>query len=373
MKHLGLFLRLMLKAAWVRKDRSLTALLSITVVATMATVALTVYSDLEGKFSREFRRFGANAIAIARHGTFSQDDPATMKTILGEKSEVVPLRYAVVTAGPNTRIVAGGTDLHAFHQLNPSWAFNVENKKHNDQIDSGPWLGARVERTINSDLSTYELHYGSKSMTITIFPALYFKSGSEDDSRIYLSLDQFEQLTGLQPDNAQIRIDGPPAEIERQIARLSAALPNVEVKPVRQVTEAQTAVLSRTRGIVLAASAVVVVLIVLCMVATLTGAVLERRKDFAVMKAVGASNRAVNLLFAGEATLTSLAGAMIGFIAGSAIALWIGKANFDAAIVPRLQLLFPVIVGSIALALLAATAPLRILRRIQPAGILRGE
>jgi len=362
----------MVKAGLVRKDRALTALLSIAVVATMATVALTVYSDLESKFSREFRSFGANAIAVARNGSLSKDDLARMESILGEKSEVVPLRYAVVSGEGGKRIVVGGTDLRSFHQLNASWSFNVDPRNiYGKYIDTFPWMGARVAETLLPDTRNYDLHYGTKSISIPIGPA--FKSGSEDDSRVYISLEDFERLTGLQPDNAQLRIDGPPAEIERQIARLSASLPDLEIKPLRQVTVAQTAVLDKTRAIVVAACAVVIVLIVVCMVATLTGAVLERRKDFAVMKALGASNRTVNLLFAGEAALTSIVGAILGFLAGTAIAFWIGKANFGAAITPRPELLLPVVVGSVALALIASSAPLRLLRRIQPAGILRGE
>lgn len=372
MSRTRMLLRLLLKAAWVRKDRALTALVSIAVVATMATVALTVYSDLEGKFSREFRSFGANAILTARTGSLIADDLARIKTILGEKSEVVPVGYAVVTDDSNRRIVVGGTDLRAFHQLNASWSFTVDPRNiYSKFIDSYPWVGARVAETLLPDSTNYDLHYGAKTMRIVVGPV--FKSGSEDDSRIYLDLKLFEQLTGLQPSTAQLRIDGPPDEIERQIARLSASLPQVEVQPVRQVTAAQTAVLGKTRSIVWAASAVVVVLIIVCMVATLTGAVLERRRDFAVMKALGASNRTVNLLFAGEATLTSVLGAILGFLAGSAIAFWIGKANFGAAIPPRPELLLPVVLGCIVLALIASTAPLKLLRRIQPAGILRGE
>ena len=93
----------------------------------------------------------------------------------------------------------------------------------------------------------------------------------------------------------------------------------------------------------------------------------------AVMKALGASNKTVNLLFAAEAALLALAGAAAGFILGSGIAFWIGRANFDAAILPQPGLVLPVLAGSMALALLASTTPLRILQRIQPAGILRGE
>jgi putative ABC transport system permease protein len=372
MKRQRLLLRLMLKAAWVRKDRALTALLSITVVAAMATVAMTVYSDLEGKLSREFRSFGANAIAVARRGSLSPDELAKIRNILGQKSEVAPLRYAVVTDASDRRIVVGGTDLRAFHQLNPSWSFNVDSRNRYGKIsNTHPWMGSRVAQTLAADAVSYDLRYGAKSITIPL--GLTFKSGSEDDNRIYISFEDFERLTRLKPDNAQLRIDGPPAEVERQIAGLSASLPQLEFKALRQVTVAQTAVLDKTRAIVLAASAVVVVLIVVCMVATLTGAVLERRKDFAVMKALGASNGIVNLLFAGEAALTSIMGAIVGFIAGTAIAFWIGKANFGAAIMPRPELLIPVVLGSIVLALIASTAPLNLLRRIQPAGILRGE
>src|SRR5260370_29208724 len=108
------------------------------------------------------------------------------------------------------------------------------------------------------------------------------------------------------------------------------------------------------------------------MAATFTSSVLERRKDFAVMKALGASNRTVNFLFAAEAALLALAGATAGFVAGSGIAYWIGKAHFDAAILPQPPLFLPVLLGSICLALLASTTSLRALQHIQPPGLLRG-
>ena len=181
------------------------------------------------------------------------------------------------------------------------------------------------------------------------------------------------RLTGIQPNTALVRIEGKPQEIQAAISRLTSALPNAEVKPVRQITQAQTAVVGKTRSVVLASSAVVVVLIMLCMVATFTGSVLERRKDFAVMKALGASDRAVNFLFASESALLALTGSIAGYLLGCGIAFWIGKANFDAAILPQPLLLFPVLLGSVALALIASTAPLRLLQQIQPAGILRGE
>jgi putative ABC transport system permease protein len=365
MKRKGLLLQLMLRAVWVRRDRALTALLSITVVATIATVALTVYSDLEGKFSREFRSFGANVIVTAAAG-LSADDLLKIKTAAGSKAEAVPLGYAIVQGPTGADVVIGGADLAALKSMNSWWSLASVPDAGGDAL-----LGSRAALVVSPKSRPFQITFNGK--TAQVRPAAIFHSGSDDDSRIYLSLQQFVQLTGNQPNTVQLHIPGTPAQIQDAIHRLSAALPKADVKPVRQITVAQTSVLQKTRAIVLAASAVVVVLIVVCMVATLTGSVLERRKDFAVMKALGASNGTLNLLFAGEASLVSVIGAIAGFVFGSAIAYWIGEANFGAAITPRLEMLLPVVLGSILLALLASTAPLRLLRRIQPAGILRGE
>lgn len=361
-----LLLWLMLKAAWVRKDRALTALISIAVVATMATVALTVYSDLESKFSREFRSFGANVVVAAHEKELNSGDLATIKTKLAGRAEAVPVGYAIANDRNAAPVVVGGVDLQAFKDLNSWWSLNPVSGSNGDAL-----VGFRAAAELSPNGSPFNLSYNGK--TVTIHPATVFHSGSEDDSRVYISLNQFLDLTGMQPSIVQLRINGTPREIEQQVQSLSASLPQAEVKPVRQITAAQTAVLGKTRSIVLAASVIVVLLIMICMVATLTGSVLERRKDFAVMKALGASNQVVNLLFAGEAAMTSLLGAVAGYMVGSAVAFWIGEANFGAAITPRITLLVPVALGSIILALLASSAPLRILRRIQPAGILRGE
>ena len=364
MTRTQLLLRLLLKAAWVRKDRAFTALVSVAVVATIATAALTIYSDLEGKLSREFRGFGANVIVTKNSGALTPGELAGIRKTLSAGAEIVPVGYAIATeAASKSRIVVGGADLAIFRHLNSSWSFSNAGQ-------GSALVGARVDETIThgADLN---LSFGKTSAVIK--PAGFFHSGSDDDSRVYIPLDDFIRLTGVQPNTALLRVEGRPQEIQAAISSLSAALPQAEVKPVRQITQAQTAVVGKTRSVVLASSAVVVVLIMLCMVATFTGSVLERRKDFAVMKALGASNRTVNFLFASESALLALTGSIAGYIVGCGIAFWIGKVNFDAAILPQPLLVFPVLLGSVVLALIASTAPLRLLQQIQPAGILRGE
>ncbi len=363
MSRRQLLFRLLFKAVWVRKDRALTALISVAVVATIATAALTIYSDLEGKLSHEFRGFGANIIVTKQQSSpLTHDDLSRIDASAGVRHLVVPLAYAVATSRDGAKVVIGGADLEKLVQMNSSWSITGNATQ--------AMVGSRAAAKL-SEGSSIDISIGGRTKHLAPFAT--FHSGSDEDSRIYIDLADFIQLTGIQPSTALVRVEGRPQAIQNALTRLSAALPEAEVKPVRQITQAQTAVVGKTRSVVLAASAVVVVLIMLCMAATFTSSVLERRKDFAVMKALGASNRTVNSLFAAEAALLALSGSIVGYVLGSGIAFWIGKVNFEAAILPRPMLLLPVILGSMVLALLASTAPLRLLQQVQPAGILRGE
>jgi len=91
------------------------------------------------------------------------------------------------------------------------------------------------------------------------------------------------------------------------------------------------------------------------------------------MKALGASGRMLQGFFAAEAAALGGVGALIGFVIGIGVAIWIGRVNFHAPVSPRFTILPIILAGGIAIALLAAGLPISLLRRVQPANILRGE
>src|SRR5262249_36067351 len=122
MTRAQLFLRLLFRAALVRKDRALTALLSVGVAATIATAALTVYTDLDNKLSREFRSFGPNVVVSKQDGTLTRDELARIDSALSAKHLMVPVAYAIATGPDGGRVVIGGTDVETFRELNSSWS-----------------------------------------------------------------------------------------------------------------------------------------------------------------------------------------------------------------------------------------------------------
>jgi putative ABC transport system permease protein len=188
-----------------------------------------------------------------------------------------------------------------------------------------------------------------------------------------LSLQDFQSWTGLQPSVVEIAAYGSAAEVSSLLSNLQHDLPGADVHPVRQVTEGEANILGKTRSTLLWSAIFIVCTAALCVLATLTGWVFDRRRDFAIMKAIGASDGLIAAFLAGEAAVLACTGALLGFVAGTGIAAWIGRVNFHAPVAPRLDVLPPVLLGCLIVTLIATLLPLRLLRHIQPAMILRGE
>src|SRR5262249_32974872 len=241
MSRLGLLVRLLVRAAWVRKDRALTALISAAVVAAIATAALTVYTDLENKLSREFRGFGANVVVTRQEGSLSADDLAKISGALGGKGQVVPVAYAIASAGNGSRVVIAGTRIDAFRELNSWWSIQ-DAGHHRTQV----LVGARTAKALCPGGKEFSVSFGAKQATLA--PEIIFNSGSDDDSRVYLDLHAFTVLTGVQPATALVRVEGRPQEIQEAINKLRASLPELEVSPMRQITQAQAAVVGKTQS-----------------------------------------------------------------------------------------------------------------------------
>jgi putative ABC transport system permease protein len=166
---------------------------------------------------------------------------------------------------------------------------------------------------------------------------------------------------------------GSPEEVGATIHNLEQALPASEVRPIRQIVEGEARVLGKTRATLLAAATLIILTAALCVLSTLIGWVFDRRRDFAIMKALGASGRLISGFLAAEAAALGAVGSVIGFAIGIGVAVWIGRVNFHAPVAPRFGVLPVILGGSVAVALISAVIPILLLQRVQPATILRGE
>jgi putative ABC transport system permease protein len=263
-------------------------------------------------------------------------------------------------------IVVAGTDFDRVKQLNRWWSVSTWPSSQKQAL-----IGVRAMPLVSPKNQPFDLTFQGKVLQVS--PAGTVQTGAAEDSRIYIPLSDFVSWTGVQPSTIEVAANGSPADIMTVMNQLSRAIPAADVRPVRQIMEGEARVLGKTRATLLAAAALIILTAALCVLSTLMGWVFDRRRDFAIMKALGASERLLNGFFAAEAAALGATGALIGFLLGIGIAAWIGRANFHAPVVPRFGVLPIVLVGSMAVTLISAILPISLLRRVQPAVILRGE
>ncbi|HYA94824.1 MAG TPA: FtsX-like permease family protein [Terriglobales bacterium] len=362
-----MFLRMLSRPLLVRRGRALTALIAVIVAASVATATLNLYSDVQAKLHREFRSYGANIVVTAKDGSsLPADSLARVDAALSARGVAAPFAFVVARTAFGMPVVVAGTDFERIHKLDSWWSVTAWPTASGNAL-----MGKRAYQSLTPKGEALDLTFEGHTLHATTAGIL--STGGTEDSRVYLSLSDFTRWTGIVPSTIEVAVAGSPAEIRTMIGTLSAAVPQAEVQPVRQMVEAEARVLDKTRATLLASTAIIILTAALCMLATLTASVFDRRKDFAVMRALGASQRTVSALFAAEAAGIGLVGAVLGFTLGLGIAAWIGRANFHASISPRFGIFPEVVAGSLLVALMAALMPISMLRKLQPAIILRGE
>jgi putative ABC transport system permease protein len=160
--------------------------------------------------------------------------------------------------------------------------------------------------------------------------------------------------------------------VEQYAADLRLLIPDAEVRTLHQFTEAQSKIYSRISGLLTAATAIILVLTSLCVMAAMTNIAAERKHDVGMMKAIGGSARGILNLFLTEAAFLGLAGGLIGAAAGIALSMALGKAVFGVAAAPRL-IVYPISVALTVIVAILGAYPLRHLANVRPATIFRGE
>jgi len=366
-RHTSMFLRMLLRAAVLRRGRAASALSAMVVAAAVATAMLNLYVDVQVKLRKEFRNYGANVVVVAPEGqTLPAEALQKVRSVIAGRGLAVPFAYVAARTGDGQSVVVAGTDFDEVRKLDNWWSVTNWPAGAQDAL-----VGTRAAAVVSPQGKPFALSFQGK--TIQLNPAGILRTGASEDSRVYISRQDFESWTGISPSTIEIAAAGSPAEIDGVVQTLTQLLPAAQVRPVRQVMEGEARVLGKTRATLLAASALIILTSALCVLSTLMGWVFDRRRDFAIMKALGASERLISGFFAAEAAVLGAAGAVLGFVIGVGVAAWIGRVNFHAPVVPRFNVLPLILVGSVGVALLSAALPMWLLQRVQPAVILRGE
>ena len=347
-----------------RRARALSALVALTVSAAVATALLTLYADLDAKLHHEFRSFGANVV-ITQQAGLASDSLAKARQAAGADARAALFAYAVATTDRGTNVVVAGVDFPAVRALDAWW-----------QVDRWPdepqqaLLGQRAAQFVGDEHSV-ALNYAGKTITLNGIGRL--KTGGDEDSRIYIPLATFTAWTSTQPTVIELQIAGGENRIDEALSRLKQAFPEAQIAPVRQLVEGESGIVDKTHALMFGAVLLIALTVAVSVLATLSASVLERRRDFALMKALGSSDTQLMSLFALETLVLAAGGILCGYLLGSFAAWAISEANFGTSALPRVQVIPLVILLNLAIAALAALIPVRQLKGLEPAALLKGE
>ena len=109
--HTSMFVRLLVRAAVLRRGRAAAALLAMVVAAAVATAMLNLYVDVQAKLRREFRNYGANIVLVGKDGaSLPADARSQVESVLAGRGVVAPFALVVARTSDGQPIVVAGTD-----------------------------------------------------------------------------------------------------------------------------------------------------------------------------------------------------------------------------------------------------------------------
>src|SRR5581483_6322707 len=256
--HTSMFLRMLVRAAVLRRGRALSALLAMIVAAAVATAMLNLYVDVQAKLRKEFRNYGANVVVVAKDGaTLPADSLQKVETTLAGRGLAVPFAYVVARTQDGQSVVVSGTDFARVRKLNSWWSVSAWPTGSAQAL-----VGIRAATVVSANNRPFDLTFQGKTIHLTTAGTV--QTGAAEDSRVYVSLDDFKSWSGISPSTIEIAASGSPEEITATIQTLTQALPTAEVRPVRQIMQGEARVLGKTKSTLLYAAILIIATAALC-------------------------------------------------------------------------------------------------------------
>lgn len=392
----------------------------------VATAMIAVATDIGDKMSRELRSYGANLVVYPEEdtldveiggvnlkpisdGTYLKEaDLPKIKTIFwrhnivgfapflpvqGEVSfagkkqaaEMVGTYFSkTLTAGKET-FTTGVQKTHSWWKVEGAWPRDDSTNEVLVGAAMASWLGLKAGQALS---------FGGRKLRV----AGILTSGGAEDSRLVSSLPLAQEIAGqpgglrriyvsalTKPEDDFARRDPSTMSPEMRdrwycspyansIAyQLREIIPHSRAEQIRQVAQTEGAVLSHIRGLMLLITIAALIAALMAVSAAMATAIMERKGEIALMRAIGARSTVIAVLFLAESAVLAAIGGVIGFALGSLMARQVGLTVFGAQITFQ-PILFPVVLllaGVIVF--IGSIAPITRAARAQPAVVLRGD
>lgn len=356
-----------------RSRQTLAIVAALTLGVAMMVAMAAVYFDIGAKMHQEARTFGANLFVGQGDASMTQADLQRLYRLIPETALVgsSPYLYGMLDSDQGAVAVLG-VDWNQQAKLTPYW--QVEGDWIRVGFDDrhamiGKRLAEKKHLKVGDTLIVASEH-GEQALLIKGI----FESGDAVDHQLVIQFALAQKLLNfsVQMHYSLWSVQQDQVALPELVAKLSQALPHLDTHQLLKVSQAEGQLLGKLEGLMGLIVVFVFALSTLCVNTNLSAMIAERRQEFALQKALGASNRSVLLQIFTETALMSLMAATLGLALGYVMAQVIGQSVFSAHIEVRWQVL--PITGMVAFvaAWFAVYWPAQSAMRVEPALVLKG-
>ena len=366
----------MLRQSWGRNlRRKMLAILTVFLASSLISALLAVSIDIGDKMSRELKSYGANILIepagqAALPAMFSEkSNPLSGQDFLDEAElpniKDIFWRNNIVGFAPmlGGEVTVNGRDIQVlgtfFSQpvdipdeegyqtgqrtVSPFWQVSGEWPQEPTGDVPQTLVGHALARNSGWKVGdTLTLSAGHRTQTVVVSGIL--SSGGEEDNQLVMPLNVVQQLLNLQGKVQAIRVSAltvPENELSRRARenldalnaeeydlwyctayvssiahQLEEAISGAEVRPVWQVAASEGVVIDKIQLLMGVVTLAALAAAAMGIASLMTSTIMERAKEIGLMKALGARQWQILLLFYLEAASSGLAGGAGGCIAG---------------------------------------------------------
>ena len=421
----------MVKGAVFRQGRQLVFVaLTVALGISLATAMLNVMFDVGDKVNQELKAFGANITVTSKNSTILKDiygvessgpkeylndaDLGKLKTIFWTNNIVAfsPHLNGTVTLEDGSKAPLCGTWFdHKMElptgevfvtgeQYMKSW-WQVQGAWPQESAPNGVLVGKNLAQKLNvkpGDSLNYKTAEG-KPMAFKVTGVV--SGGGDEDNQILAQLPVVQSALNLKGKVEDINVSAittPENDLARRAAinpkqlsikeyeiwyctayvgsiayQIEEVIVNSVARPVRQIAESEGRILDKTQLLMLLITILSLLSATMGVSNLVSANIMERSKELGLLKALGATDRAVAVLVLTEIFLAGLVGGAIGYGVGIGFAQVIGHAVFGSAIAINMVVIPVLLVLLIFMIVLGSMPAIRSLLGLQPAIVLHGR
>lgn len=370
-KRLAMTVKLAAASLANRRTRVAAMLLSMAIGTAVLTGLVSIYRDIGNQMGAELRAYGANLAATPIAPAATIDTRRLDKAAKALGKRVVgfsPYLYGRVRV-KNADVALAGMRLGRLKKISPYIKIEGAVAGAKNKAIVGRRLAGALDLAAGQKAA---LTFGGRRADVEV--AAIMESGGVEDNIMIVDLSTAQALL-KKPGQASLAYfsvvgrGSDPAEDAKKIGgRYGFAL-----EPIARISRNETRVLAKIKNLVFVVAGIILAITFLSVATAMMAIVIERRREVALKKALGAGDADILIEFAAEGLFIGLTGGLFGWVVGFLAADRISRAVFGAPVSMSWNTLLIAVAAALPIAAAALIAPTYSALHVQPAPVLKGE